>query len=353
MADHISETWVTTTSIRVDAGIVVRGKSSVSSIARAGVLTRPIVVARSIGITLVGLIVCTWEDLSTGSAAERVSSIARAVIRVGARIAARAQAISTWSPSTVIHIGAVHTIATISAWTGVTAETLCRCRLVMAGHSSEAWVPSTSIRVGASCAISTVSIIACTAVPTRSIVVARSVGITGVRFRVFTRKDLGAGPTTERVSIIACTVERVGTGVAAGAARTTRCTSTVVDIGAVHTIAVGTGWTGTTCERSAFNKSSGHITADHTSEARFADTAICIKARRAIPTVTGITRAVIRVWASVAAYATFSTRHPRTVVDVGACASRESVSAVTGAVIVSVGTTLDTCATVSARCPHA
>ena len=76
MTYHISEAWVTATCICVDAGIVVRRKSTVSTIACTRVLARPIVIACGIVITLVGLVVFAREDLSAGSATERVSSCA-------------------------------------------------------------------------------------------------------------------------------------------------------------------------------------------------------------------------------------------------------------------------------------
>jgi hypothetical protein len=269
---HVSEARTVGASVGIIAG---RAVPTVARVAGAGVQAWPVVVAGSVGVTVVLADIVAWEDLGAGAASEGVPSAAVAVVRVGARIAAGAQAISAWSPSTVVDISAVHTIAIETGRTRVTGETLCRCRLVMAGHSIEARVPGTSVRVVTCRAVSAVPSIACTADLTRSIVIAHSVVITRISFRVFTRKDLGAGPTTERVSIIACTVERVGTGVAAGAARTTRCPSTVVDIGAFHTIAVGTVWTGVTGEtlyRCWF------VMADHISKAWVTTTSIRVDA---------------------------------------------------------------------------
>jgi hypothetical protein len=121
------------------------------------------VVAGSVVVAVV-LASLAYVDLGAGAASLCVSIIAGTLVRVGARIAAGAQAISAWSPSTVVDVGAVHTIAIETGRTRVTGETLCRCRLVMAGHSVKAWVPGTSIRVGAGHAVAAVARVAGAAV---------------------------------------------------------------------------------------------------------------------------------------------------------------------------------------------
>jgi uncharacterized RmlC-like cupin family protein len=228
--------------IRVDAGHAVSAETSVADTA---VQTGPVVVAHGIESAAV-LIILAYVNLNASPAAECVSSIARAVVGVGASVCAGAQPDSARCSSTVVDIGAFHTIAVEAVRTGFTGKTLRRRRLVGTGDTIEAWVPSTSIRVVAGHTVSTISIIACAAMLTRSIVVAYSIGITGICFRVFTREDLSAGPTTERVSSIARAIKRAGTGVAAKAADSARCSSTVVDIGTVHTIAIEAVRTGVT-----------------------------------------------------------------------------------------------------------
>jgi hypothetical protein len=157
----VSEARTVGASVGIIAG---RAVAAVARVAGAGVLAWPVVVAGSVGVTVVLASIVAWEDLGAGAASEGVAKAAGTVVRVGARIATGAHAISAWSPSAVVDVVAGDAIAIETGRTRVTGETLCRCRLVMAGHSVKAWVPVTSIRVGAGHAVAAVARVAGAAV---------------------------------------------------------------------------------------------------------------------------------------------------------------------------------------------
>ena len=111
---------------------------------------RPIVIAQSIHIAVVGFGVVAREDLGAGAASERVSKAAGAVVRVGSRITASACCChSTRIAHTVVDVIAGRAIPCIARWAGITCETRGRRRLVVAVHFRmvEAWAAHTAVRI--------------------------------------------------------------------------------------------------------------------------------------------------------------------------------------------------------------
>ena len=113
---------------------------------------RPIVIAHSIHITVIGFRIVTREDLGAGAASEGVSRAAGTVVRVGSRITAGAYgSCSARIAHTVVSVIASLAIACKASWTRITCETRGRRRLVVTVHLRmvEAWAVCTAVRIRA------------------------------------------------------------------------------------------------------------------------------------------------------------------------------------------------------------
>jgi hypothetical protein len=116
------------------------------------VQAKPIVVAQSIHVTVIGFRIVTWEDLCTCATSEGVTKAAGTIVRVGSYIAACAcRRRSARIACTVVNIIAGLTIAAVARWAGVTGEAGGWGGLVVAVHFRmvEARTVRTAVRIGA------------------------------------------------------------------------------------------------------------------------------------------------------------------------------------------------------------